>query len=150
MSESANKHHLKVRRYVLRLDSGLRDLDQDLQNTLTQAIECLDQLSSGVEELSRSQKLNHRTRSALTDAGGHVAHLLTLLQVGDRTYQKIEALRVVLQEFSDHLFAGDGAAPNLHVKTQVYDQNMIPKDEEIKGVCAEKPMSQDDIDTFFG
>ena len=143
-------HHLKARRYVLRLDSGLRAIDQDLQSTLTRAIECLDELSTSTEQLGKAQELNRQTRSTVADASRHLMRLLTLLQVGDRSYQKIEALRVVLQEFSDHLFEGDAAAPDLGVKTQVYDQNMIPKDEEKEGESAEKPMSQEDIDALFG
>jgi hypothetical protein len=142
--------NLKARRYVLRLDSGLRDIDQDLQNTLTRAIECLEELSAGTEQLGKAQEFNRQTRATIADASRQLMRLLTLLQVGDRSYQKIEALRVVLQEFSDHLFAGDAAAPDLRVKTQVYDQNMMPKDEEKEGESTEKPMSQEDIDALFG
>lgn len=142
--------NLKARRYVLRLDSGLRDLDQDLQTTLTRAIECLEELSAGTEQLGKAQEFNRQTRATIADASRQLMRLLTLLQVGDRSYQKIEALRVVLQEFSDHLFVGDTAAPDLRVKTQVYDQNMIPKDEEKEGESTEKAMSQEDIDALFG
>jgi chemotaxis protein methyltransferase CheR len=143
--------NLRAKRYILRLDSGLRDIDQDLQVTLTRAIECLDELSAGNDQLSKAQELSRQTRTAVAEASRHLMRLLTMLQVGDRSYQRIEALRVLLQEFSDHLFEGDASAPDLRVKTQVYDENMIPKDEETEAKGkGEEAMSQEDIDALFG
>jgi hypothetical protein len=141
-----------LEQFVLHLNSGLKDLDQDVQSTLEKVIAVLGTLAENIDQMSSARGRSRQAHAWTDESRQYIAHMITLLQVGDRAHQKVEGLRSVLQEFADYLFAGTARAPDLGVEAAAFDKNLLPKaargtrEKGKKG----KALSQGEIDTLFG
>lgn len=146
------RQSLRMKMLVNRLDGGVRDLGNDIENSLGKTIDSLSSLGDVVYNLLQNEELNGQARNELASAERQLARILLYLQVGDRAQQKMEAVRALLQELSDHLFGAEKEAPDLRVKTTAFDKNILANAQEDKGATdsADESMSQDEIDALFG
>lgn len=146
-------HSQKIlEQFVLRLDSGLKDLDQDVQSTLGKAIEVLGNLTESLDQMPSAKGKSRQNHTWTDESRQAIGRMITLLQVGDRAHQKVEGLRSVLQELADYLFAGTARAPDLGVEATAFDKNLLPKSAKEKRARIQKgkALSQGEIDALFG
>jgi hypothetical protein len=141
---------LRFKLLITRLDAGLRDLGRDVTNSVDRSVEAV----TAVEELlSRSKDRDEETlrqlRLEVASARRQLARMLVYLQVADRSEQKLEALRALLQELSDRLLGTAAEAPDLGVRTTSFDPAMLRSGEQDDDADDSEAMSQDDIDTLF-
>ena len=137
-----NSQSLRLKTLIQRLDRGIRDLTQDLNNSLGKTINAVSTVSSTLETLGQSEHLDPKTRAELRGADRQLMRILLFLQVSDRAQQKTEALRAMLQELSDNLLGAEKKALDLQVNITRFDKNLLPQDDD-------GTMSQDDIDALF-
>jgi chemotaxis protein methyltransferase CheR len=135
-----------------RLDRGLKNLDGDLDGTLTKIVDAFSAIGEIVENLGGES--DRPSRSDLAGFERHIARILLFLQVGDRAHQKIESLRATVQELSDRLLEGDREAPDLRVATEAFDENILSEHVNSQSASedasvGDASMSQDDIDALF-
>ena len=134
---------------IQRLDRGIRDLSQDLNDSLGKTIDAISAVINALEALGKCEGLAPGTQTEMQSADHQLMRVLLCLQVGDRTQQKTEALRATLQEPSDRLLGAEEDAPDLRVSISSFDENILPEDERDDGGKDDSAMSQDDIDALF-
>jgi|GEM_PF-238702 len=139
---------LRLKILIQRLDRGIRDLNQDVDNSLSKTIEAVSSVADSMGSLSEEEDLAPKVRSQLRTADRQLMRILLFLQVGDRAGQKSEALRATLQEISDRLLGEQEEAPDLKVDILSFDENILPTESAGDGQDNES-MSQDDIDALF-
>ncbi len=145
-----NSQSLRLKTLIQRLDRGIRDLTQDLNNSLGKTINAVSTVSSTLETLGQSEHLDPKTRAELRGADRQLMRILLFLQVSDRAQQKTEALRAMLQELSDNLLGAEKEALDLQVNITSFDKNLLPQDDdESDDGDDDGTMSQDDIDALF-
>ncbi len=145
-----NSQSLQLKILIERLDRGIRDLSEDLNNSLGKTIDAVSTVTSTLETLVQNENLDPKSRAELRGADRQLMRILLFLQVGDRTQQKTEALRATLQELSDNLLGAEKEAPDLQVSITSFDKNLLPQDdEESDDEDDDGTMSQDDIDALF-
>ncbi len=140
---------LRLKILIQRLDRGIRDLNQDLDTSLSKTIEAIGSVTDSLATLSDEDDLSPKVRSQLRVADRQLMRILLFLQVGDRAQQKSEALRAALQEMSDRLLGKEKEAPDLKVNISSFDENILPNDEQDQEASTDATMSQDDIDALF-
>ncbi|MFT5377057.1 MAG: chemotaxis protein methyltransferase CheR [Candidatus Latescibacterota bacterium] len=139
---------LRLKTLIQRLDRGIRDLNQDVDSSLSKIIEAVSSVADSLGSLSEEEDLAPNFRSQLRTTDRQIMRILLFLQVGDRAGQKSEALRAILQEMSDRLLGEQKEAPDLKVDTLSFDENILPEESGSAGQDGES-MSQDDIDALF-
>ncbi len=145
---------LRSRMLALRLDRGLQDVSRDLDTSVARALDRVIEVADVLNALGSEQGMDAGHRAALRRAARQMGQILFHLQVGDRGQQKVEALRAVLQEWLDELFADGDGQVDLGVQTSRFDPAIMPDPadagapEEDKD-AAERPLSQDEIDALF-
>ena len=139
---------------VLKLDSGLKDLDHDLDTSVGQAIDEVSQVVSAVAKVLEDEGISPVSRTSLRAVLRHLERTIVHLQVGDRGQQKVEALRALLQELTDRLYQAPDTEVDLAVNTQRFDRSILSATEGVEEAtdisADDEEMSQDDIDALFG
>ena len=103
---------------IQRLDRGIRDLSQDLNDSLGKTIDAISAVINALEALGKCEGLDPGTQTEMQSADHQLMRVLLHSQVGDRTQQKTEALRATLQELSDRLLGAEEDAPDLRVSLE--------------------------------
>jgi uncharacterized protein involved in exopolysaccharide biosynthesis len=124
-----NSQSLRLKTLIQRLNRGIRDRTQDLNNSLGKTINAVSTVSSTLKTLGQSVNLDPKTRAELRGADRQLMRILLFLQVSDRAQQKTEALRTMLQELSDNLFGAEKEALYLQVNITSFDKNLLPHDD---------------------
>lgn len=145
---------LRSRLLVLRVDSGLKDLARDVDGAVGRVVERIGLATTALEEMAGDDGLAHEHRAAVRSCLRLLQQMLMQLQVGDRGQQKIEALRMLLQELSDTVMPEPGQSPDLQVRATAFDDTILPEEDDEADDAdeseEEESMSQDDIDSLFG
>lgn len=147
-----NSQSLQLKTLIQRLDRGIRDLSQDLNNSLEKTIDAVSTVSSALETLGQSENIDPKTRTELRGTDRQLMRILLFLQVSDRAQQKTEALRAILQELSDNLLGAEEEALDLQVNLTSFDKHLLPQDDDESDDGDDgddDTMSQDDIDALF-
>ena len=144
-----NSQSIQLKILIQRLDRGIRDLRQDLDNSLGKTIDAVSTITNALEILGEKENIDPNSRAELRGVDRQLMQILLFLQVGDRTQQKTEALRAALQELSDHLLGTGKKATDLQVNMTSFDKNLLPPDAQNGQTGDDDTMSQDDIDTLF-
>ena len=115
---SDNDQSLHLKLLIQRLDRGIRDLSQDLNDSLGKTIDAISAVTNALEALGKCEGLDPGTQTEMQSADHQLMRVLLHSQVGDRTQQKTEALRATLQELSDRLLGAEEDAPDLRVSLE--------------------------------
>ena len=138
----------RLKMLINRMDLGLKNLNQELQDALVKSVDALGVISTSVDNAAKEREWSRQVESELARVGWQITRILQWLEVGDRTGQKVEAMRAHLQELSDRLFGADREAPDLRVNTGSFDHSILPTESE--AAKHQGAMSQDEIDQLFG
>jgi hypothetical protein len=138
----------RLKLLVNRIDLGLKNLNQELQDALVKSVDALGVISQAVDGAAQNGQCPRPVERELSRVSWQITRILQWLEVGDRTGQKVEATRAYLQELSDRLLGADQEAPDLRVNTGAFDHTILPTEAEAEE--HQGAMSQDDIDKLFG